>query len=194
MTTSRPDGNVESGTASELLDVQVFSLEGARCHLQLTFNALGADLQRQVSEKMHAKKGARLVLCHNASPLILGKTLREQGVAAGLSTLSCTYVATDLYSAWKCLRASPVSGEHAPLDGLSQIAGCMSVLNITQFPKTLLILTFDDAFNQSLNDVTLPSSLQSLTFGAAFDQNIQSIVWPTHLQNLNFWRNFQSHP
>ena len=59
MTTSRPDGYVESGTASELLDVQVFSLEGAKCHLQLTFNALGADLQRQVSEKVHAKKRSK---------------------------------------------------------------------------------------------------------------------------------------
>ena len=103
-------------------------------------------------------------------------------------TLSCTYVPTDLYAAWCCIKGFPVDEGQLALEGVTAIqiengstTECEYMHNL---PKSLKSLKFD--CNQSLEGVTLPSSLHSLTFGASFNQSLEWVALPTSLQRLTF--------
>ena len=54
------------------------------------------------------------------------------------------------------------------------------------WPASLRNLTFDDDFNQSLDNVSFPVGLglQSLCFGGDFDQSLDNMSWPAGLQTL----------
>eukprot|EP00930_Biecheleria_cincta_P035248 TRINITY_DN24252_c0_g1_i1.p1 TRINITY_DN24252_c0_g1~~TRINITY_DN24252_c0_g1_i1.p1 ORF type:complete len:754 (-),score=133.71 TRINITY_DN24252_c0_g1_i1:102-2363(-) len=56
----------------------------------------------------------------------------------------------------------------------------------TGWPCCLRILTFDDSFDQSIDDVTLPWGLESLTFGTNFAQSLEMVKFPSGLQSLTF--------
>ena len=75
-----------------------------------------------VAQQLPTKKGAKLALYHLESPLMLHQTLQEQGFE-GTARLSCTYVPTDLYAAWSCLKGFYFPEEEFELDGVTEIAG-----------------------------------------------------------------------
>ena len=163
---SSVDGYVGSAGSElvDLIDLHVLCLNGEGCSLSLSPSTLGLEVRTMVSEQLPKKKGAKLVLYHLASPLMLQQTLQEQGIEGKTARLSCTYVPTDLYAAWRYLQGFQVPEPHLVLDGVTQIGGCTNVPSLRSLPESLKSLTFGDEFNQSLDRVTLPSNLQSLTF------------------------------
>ena len=62
------DGYVESGRSSELLDalidLHVLCLNGEGFILRLSPSTLGRDVRKMVSERLPAKKGAKLAIYH----------------------------------------------------------------------------------------------------------------------------------
>ena len=84
---------------SEMIDLHIVCLNGEGCKLTLSRPTLGREVRRMVSEQLPSKS-RRLSLHHNASPLMLGKTLQEQGIEGQAVTLFCTYVPIDFYAAW----------------------------------------------------------------------------------------------
>lgn len=181
---SSVDGYVGSSAGSELvdlIDLHVLCVNGEGCSLSLSPSTLGLEVRTMVSEQLPKKKGAKLVLYHLASPLMLQQTLQEQGIEGKTARLSCTYVPTDLYAAWRYLQGFQVPEPHLVLDGVTQIGGCTYVPSLRSLPESLKSLTFGCTFNQSLDGVTLPSNLQSLTFGRDFNQSLDRVTLPSGL-------------
>ena len=168
----------------------VLCLNGEGCNLELTGSTMGRDVYLMVSRKLPPKKGGRLTL-HTDSRLMPHKTLQEQGIEGKTATLSCTYVPTNLCTAWKYLQGFPVSEPHLALDGVTQIGYWWDpcdqglVAEVT-LPSSLQSLTFGHKCEQSLDGVTLPSNLQSLTFGRDFKQSLDGVNLPSNLQSLAF--------
>ena len=108
---SSAGGYVETSAGSDLIDLDVVCLSGEGCVLQVSSSSLGREVRQMVSERLEAKKGARPALHHLAAPLVLHQTLQEQGIE-GAATLSCTYVPTDLYTAWSFVRGQGPQGSH----------------------------------------------------------------------------------
>jgi hypothetical protein len=59
-----------------------------------------------------------------------------------------------------------------------------------KFPITLKRLTFGCNFNQNIDNVEFPSSLYEITFGYKFDKNIDNVTLPATLQRLTFGYKF----
>ena len=183
---SSVDGYVGSSAGSELvdlIDLHVLCVNGEGCSLSLSPSTLGLEVHTMVSEQLPKKKGAKLVLYHLASPLMLQQTLQEQGIEGKTATLSCTYVPTDLYAAWEYLQGCPVSEPHLALDGVTQLGYWDNIgigLDGVTLPSSLQSLTY----NQSLDGVTLPSNLQSLTFGRDFNQSLDGVTLPSGLHSF----------
>ena len=76
------DGYVESSRSSELIDalidLHVLCLNGEGFMLRLSPSTLGRDVRKMVSERLPAKKGAKLAIYHLTTPLILAKSLRSR--------------------------------------------------------------------------------------------------------------------
>ena len=185
---SSVDGYVGSAGSElvDLIDLHVLCLNGEGCSLSLSPSTLGLEVRTMVSEQLPKKKGAKLVLYHLASPLMLQQTLQEQGIEGKTARLSCTYVPTDLYAAWRYLQGFQVPERHFALDGVTQIGGCTYVPSLRSLPESLKSLTFGASFNQSLDRVTLPSNLQSLTFGDSFNHSLARVTLQSNLQSLTF--------
>jgi hypothetical protein len=130
---------------------------------------LGYDLRRLLSEKLVSKPGAKLAVHHMNRELTLHKTLGEQGIVDKSAVLSCTYMPTNLYTAWRYLFELPTCEREFVLEGVTRIEGATCGLYLDHLPCSLATLVFDRKFNQSLERVTLPSSLQSLSRVAMFD-------------------------
>ena len=120
---------------------------------------------------------------HLASPLVLGQSLQDQGIA-GAATLSSTYVPTDFYAAWCYAQGYPVLEGELALEGLTQMEGTTLGEYVHHLPQSLNHLTFGRRFNESLEGVTLPNNLQSLTFGHDFNQSLKGVPFPSSLQRL----------
>ena len=98
---SSSGGYVEpSAGGLEQIDLHVDFLNGEGCILKVSPSTLGRDVRRMLREQLPPKRGAKLALHHNGSPLVLDQTLQEQGILGRTSTLSCTFIPTDLYRAW----------------------------------------------------------------------------------------------
>ena len=135
---SSADGYVGSSASSELvglIDLHVLCLNGEGFSLSLSPSTLGLEVRKAASEQLPTKKGAKLVLYHLSSPLMLHQTLQEQGIEEKTARLSCTYVPTDVYAAWKYLQGFQVSDAHFALDGVTQMGGCTSVPSLGSLPK-----------------------------------------------------------
>ena len=143
---SSVDGYVGSAGSElvDLIDLHVLCLNGEGCSLSLSPSTLGLEVRTMVSEQLPKKKGAKLVLYHLASPLMLQQTLQEQGIEGKTARLSCTYVPTDLYAAWRYLQGFQVPEPHLVLDGVTQIGGCTNVPSLSSLPESLTSLTFGD--------------------------------------------------
>ena len=86
---------------------------------------LGYDLWRLVSEKLPCRPGAKLAVHHVNAKLRLNQTLGEQGMVGTSATLSCTYIQTNVYSAWCYICGLRTCEEDFVLAGITQLEGAV---------------------------------------------------------------------
>ena len=154
--------------------------------LSVPRSMLGCDLRRLVSQKLPCKPGAKLALHHMNSKLKMSQTLGKQGIVEKSATLSCTYIPTNVYTAWCYVRGLPTSEGHFAIEGVTRLVVPVTGEYLHHLPPSLASLSFGKTFNQSLERVTLPSSLQSLSFGLEFNQSLERVTLPSSLQSLSF--------
>ena len=142
-----------------------------------------------MSEKLPCRPGAKLAVHHVNAKLRLNQTLGGQGMVGTSATPSCTYIQTDVYSAWCYICGLQTCEEAFVPPGITQFEGAVPGEYLHHLPRSLARLTFESNFSQSLEQVTLPSSLQSLSFGSHFDQSL-GLTLPSSLQNLSFGFHF----
>ena len=184
--------STDKGAADETdeVDLHVLCLTGEGVTLSVPRSMLGCDLRRLVSQKLPCKPGAKLALHHMNSKLKMSQTLGKQGIVEKSATLSCTYIPTNVYTAWCYVRGLPTSEGHFAIEGVTRLVVPVTGEYLHHLPPSLARLSFGKTFNQSLERVTLPSSLQSLSFGLAFDQSLERVTLPSSLQSLSFGREF----
>jgi hypothetical protein len=161
-----------STSGGNVVELSVVYLNGEECKLSISSSTLGREVQQIVSRQLPSRKGRKTTMQQGNSRLILGQTLQEQGVVGEAATLSCTFVPTDVYAAWRYIQGLPVPEGELSLEGVTRIAG-ISSRELLQLPRSLESLAFGDLFDQSLQGVTLPSGLQSLTFGMCFNRSLE---------------------
>lgn len=139
-----PQMSASDGMASgscDLMDLHVLCLNGDGFTLkQVHSSTLGRQVRQMVAERLPSKPGGKLAIHHHDSPLLLGRTLREQGIE-GTDTLSCTYLPTDLGASW---RFEGHDFEGFELEGLTRIAGAKAAQYLRYLPLSLEHLTFGD--------------------------------------------------
>ena len=186
------DPSTDKGPADETdeVDLQVLCLTGEGVTLSVPCSMLGYELRRLVSEKLPCKPGAKLAVHHVNTKLTLNQTLAEQGVVGKSAMLSCTYIPTNVYTAWRYVCGLPTSVGEVALEGVTQLEAATDGEYLHYLPRSLAKMTFGEQFNRSLERVTLPSSLQSLTFGNDFNQSLERVTLPSSLQSLSFGHYF----
>ena len=175
-----------SAGGSEMINLHVLCLNGEGCKLTLPPSTLGREVRQMVLEQLPPKRGGRLALQYLASPLVLGQTLQEQGIEGQEVALSCTYVPTDMYAAWRYAWGHPAiedGEEEFALEGLTTMIGAWNGEYLHHLPSSLQNLTFGYSSNQSLKEVTFPSSLKSLTFGY-FNQSLKEVTFPSRQSSM----------
>ena len=175
---------------TDQVDLQVLCLTGEGVTLSVSRSMIGYDLRRLVAKKLPCKPGAQLAVHHVNRKLTLDETLGEQEIVGKSAMLSCTYVPTNLCTAWNYVCGLPTSDREFAMEGVTQLEGATTGEYLHNLPCSLASLTFDHDFNQSLEQVTLPSSLQSLSFGRGFNQCLEQVTLPSSLQSLSFGRGF----
>ena len=160
------DPSTDKGAADETdeVDLQVLCLTGEGVTLSVSRSMLGYELHRLVSEKLPCKPGAKLAVHHVNTKLTLNQTLAEQGIVGKSAMLSCTYISTNVYTAWCYVCGLPTSEREFALEGVTQLGAATGGEYLHYLPRSLAKLTFGENFDQSLQRVTLPSSLQRLSF------------------------------
>lgn len=172
-----------------MIDVSVRFLAGEVMELKIPGSSLGREVRRMVSERLPARPGAKLVLHHGFSKLMLHQSLQEQGIQ-GKTALSGTFCRTDLYAAWSLVLGRTDPEVELALEGVTRIEGAQNGACLHNLPHGLQSLTLGAHFNESLEHVTLPTQLQSLTFGSDFNQPLQAVNLPRSLQSLTFRSDF----
>ena len=176
----------DKGAAGETdeIELQVQCLSGEGVRLSVSRSMLGSDLRRLVSKKLSGKPGAKLVVHHVNGKLTLNETLGGQGIVGKTAMLSCTYIPTDVYAAWRYACGLPNCDREFALEGVTHLEGDTLGEYLHHLPCSLASMTFGETFNQSLEWVTLPSSLQSLHFGKYFNQSLERVTLPSSLQSF----------
>ena len=175
-------------------------------------------MRQMVSTQLPGKAGAQMALHHMDAKLVLAESLEQQGIGGKTATLFCTYMQTDLYSAWRFVKGLPTPEGEFALQGVASLevqplgeylfylptslrtlilkpdkcnkSSSWEYLSGLTLPNGLQNLTFGGGFNQSLHGVTLPNSLQNLTFGDQFNKSLKGVTLPSSLQNLTFGDQF----
>ena len=178
----------DSDVSPSGFQLEVLCLTGEGLTLNVHHTTLGQEIYQMVSQQIPYQKGAKLVLHHMESKFIRHKSLLEQGITSA-ATLSCTRIPTNLYDAW-CFVTGRGNTDESALQGVTELDNVPAGQYLHHLPRTLERLTFDDEFNQSLDQVTLPNSLQHLTFGQKFNRSLDRATLPTSLQHLTFGRKF----
>ena len=95
--------STDKGAADETdeVDLHVLCLTGEGLTLSVPRSMIGYDLRRLVSQELPCKPGAKLAVHHGNAKLTLNQTLGEQGIFEKSAMLSCTYIPTNVYSAWR---------------------------------------------------------------------------------------------
>ena len=103
-------GSSASGSASgsNWLDLRVVCLNGEGCILTLNPSTMGWEVRKMVAEII-PRRGVQPGLHHLAAPLMLDRTLQEQGIV-GTDTilLSCTYIPAVFGAAWNSVHGFPI--------------------------------------------------------------------------------------
>ena len=177
--------STDKGAADETdeVELQVLCLTGEGVTLGVPCSMLGYELRRLVSEKLPCKPGAKLVVHHVNGKLTLNKNLEDQGIVGETAMLSCTYISTDVYTAWRYACELPNCEREFALEGVTHLEGATHGEYLHHLPCSLARLTFGHKFNRSLEQVTLPSTLQNLSFGEQFDQSLGRVTLPSSLQS-----------
>ena len=184
-------GYVEPTSCSSfnLTNLQVMCLNGDGCVLSVEASTLGREVLKMVSRQLPWKKGARISLHRLDLPLMLHQTLQEQGIVDN-TTLSCTFVPTDLFAAWSYLKGFPVPEAEVALEGLTWITGKISTESLHHLPRSLESLAVLPTGTYSLEEVSLPSALRCLTLDYGFNQEMKGVALPSGLQELTFGRDY----
>ena len=182
-------GSSASGSASgsNWLDLRVVCLNGEGCILTLNPSTMGWEVRKMVAEIIPRKR-VQPGLHHLAAPLMLDRTLQEQGIV-GTDTILHLHSS----SFWGCMEFCP---------RIPNLGGWLCIGRgdwdrskhlrwiFTSSSESLESLTFGDRFNQGLEQVTLPKNLRSLTFGCDFNQSLAQVALPNSLRNLPFGSDF----
>ena len=185
-----PSSNKGAADETDEVDLQVLCLTGEALTLSAPGSMLGYDLRRLVSEKLPCKPGAKLAVHHVNQQLKLDQTLGEQEITRESAVLSCTYIPTNVYTAWCYVRGLPNGERQFALEGVTKLEGAKHGDYLHHLPRSLERLAFRDRFDQSLKRVPLPSTLQSLSFGAFFNKSLEQVTLPSSLQSLSFGFDF----
>ena len=172
------------------VNLDALCLTGEGVTLNAPRSMLGYDLWRLVSEKLPRKPGARLVVHHMNAKLTLNQTLGEQGIVGKSAMLSCTYIPTNVYTAWCYVHGLTTCERDLVLGGVTQLDRAVPGEYLHHLPGSLAKLSLDGNFNQSLERVTLPLSLQNLSLGNMFNQSLERVTLPSSLQNLSLGNMF----
>ena len=117
------------------VDLQMLCLTGEGVTLSVLRSMLGY-LCRLVSQKLPCKPGAKLAVHHMNAKLTLDQTL-EQGIVGESAMLSCTYMPTNLYKAWR-YACGPPTGERAlAIEGETQLERPMGEDYLHHLPLSL---------------------------------------------------------
>eukprot|EP00435_Cladocopium_sp_Y103_P039421 s2269_g10.t1 len=182
----RIHGDGSAADETDEVELRVLCLTGEGVSSTVSRSMLGYDLRRLVSEKLPCKLGAKLVVHHVNGKLKLNESLGEQGIVGKSASLSCTYLPTNVYTAWRYACGFPNDEKEFALEGITHLEGATHGDYIHHLPCSLASMTFGHLFNQSLERVTLPSSLQSLSFDWEFNQSLERVTLPSSLQSLSF--------
>ena len=117
--------STDKGAADETdeVDLQVLCLTGEGVRSSVPRSMFGYDLRRLVSEKLPCKPGAKLAVHHVNGKLMLDQTLGEQGIVGKPAMLSCTYIPTNVYTAWCYVCGLPTAEREFALEGLTKLEG-----------------------------------------------------------------------
>ena len=173
----------DKGAADETdeVELQVLCLTGEGITFSVSRSMLGSDLRRLVSEKLPRKPGAKLAVHHTNRELTLDENLAEQGIVGKSATLSCTYIPTNLYTAWLYACGS-----------VSELLKCereFALEGVTHLATD----THPEDWNQQYLD-HLPGSLQSLQFGQYVQPKPGAGDLAIESSKLEFWRILQPKP
>ena len=92
----------------EVVELSVVCLNGEEFNLNIGSSTLGREVHQILSQQLPSKRGRKATVHHRNSALMLSQTLQEEGIVGKAATLSCTFVPTDVYSAWRYIQGLPV--------------------------------------------------------------------------------------
>ena len=172
-----------------LMHLEVLNLCG-ECMLALHVagSMFGRDLWKMILDKVPSKPGLQLVVFYNTARLVLNETLQQQGLGGERPKVSGTYVPINLHAAWLFAQGQTVADEEFSLVGITEVTwvGDQTPALLQNLPNSLRDLSFDENFNQSVNNVRLLAGLECLTFGYHFNKSLDNVTWPARLQSLTF--------
>ena len=159
----KASGYLISGLQDILVQLHLLPLTGEAVTFEVPSSVLGQEVRKMVAKHMPCKAGAKLTL-HIASsglPLKVEKTLQEErlGTNGEIVTLSCTFVATDVYDAWRCIEGMDVAENEFTLEGVTRLEGVTHYC-LKHFPGSLKHLgrcNKFQSFQSNLENVTWPS-------------------------------------
>ena len=174
-----------------MINLDVRTLSGDEFTLRVETSTRGLEVRKMVLDHLPVRSGAKLVLDHmkhqtseqekETVRLKLHQTLQEQGLAkAEAAILCCTYVPTQLHTAWCFLVGLEPSEAEFSLEGVTDLR-TRSRVGLLNPPKSLISFTFGDDFDESLKGLTLPNGLQNLIFGKQFNQSLERVNLPNSL-------------
>ena len=148
------------GAADETdeVELQVLCLTGEGVTLRVSRSMAGSDLRRLVSGKLSCKPGAKLVVHHVNGQLTLNENLGDQGIVGKTAVLSCTYIPTDVYTAWRYVCELPNCEREFALEGVTHLEGATHGEYLHHLPCSLASLTFGNSFKPGERDLAIESS------------------------------------
>ena len=106
---------------ADKIELQVLCLTGEGVTLTVSRSMLGYDLRRLVSKNLSCKAGAKLVVHSVNRKLTLDENLEDQGIVGKKAMMSCTYIPTDVYTAWRYASALPTCEREFALEGVTHL-------------------------------------------------------------------------
>eukprot|EP00434_Breviolum_minutum_P014721 symbB.v1.2.012980.t2/scaffold908.1/size153097/13 len=208
-------GGMAAADASNMIELQVLCMTGEAVTLKVDKSMLGREVRQMVSTQLPGKAGAKMALHHMDAKLVPAESLEQQGIGGKTATLFCTYMQTDLYSAWRFVKGLPTPEAEFALEGVTSLEVQTKGEYFFHLPTSLRSLILQEKKDSTLNKflsglalpngmlpngmqinpsgdgfslkgVTLPRSLQNLTFGYEFDESLEGVTLPSSLQNLTF--------
>ena len=131
--------STDKGAADETdeVDLHVLCLTGEGLTLSVPRSMIGYDLRRLVSQELPCKPGAKLAVHHGNAKLTLNQTLGEQGILEKSAMISCTYIPTNVYSAWRYICGLPTWEGHFVMEGVTRLKAAVPGEYLHHLPPSL---------------------------------------------------------